>query len=177
MARPNNTDAIQAKIQGMRELKAAFQALPEITRDALNVATETTAKEIVRAAKGRIQSSPSIRTRSLLNHIGYSMSPKTGRARVGVSSGSTTMVIGGKKVKVKGIIKLGRGLSAKTSAGATKIVPSKYAKFVEFGTVRMPAEPFMIPSANDQKQPYLSRCQAAGKKIEQGAAAIGSRNL
>jgi hypothetical protein len=37
---------------------------------------------------------------------------------------------------------------------------------VEFGTVNMSAEPFMIPSAESERMPYLQRCKAAGRHIE-----------
>jgi HK97 gp10 family phage protein len=165
------------RVQGLAEAKAAFRALPDIIRDAMNVATETTASEIVRHAKDRIVSSPSVRTRSLLNAIAYTINRKTGVARAGVANVTTTLIIGGKKVRVKGIITEGKGGSALKSSGARIVTPSKYAKFVEFGTAHMPAEPFMIPAAETQKDPYLQRARAAGKTIEQKTAAIGMRHL
>jgi len=173
MARPNNPAAIQTRIKGLKEAKAAFQALPQIVRDRMNVATETTVREIARQAKAHILASPSVRTRALYNAIGWSMNTKNGRGKVGVQRVTTTLTIGGRAIKVKGIIVAGNGGSALTSRGAKKIVPSRYAHFVEFGTVKMPAEPFMIPSAEAEKQPYLSRCRAAGRSIEEDTARIG----
>jgi HK97 gp10 family phage protein len=177
MARPNNAGAISAHVQGLREAKAAFQALPEIVREAMLDATETTVREIARAAQARILSSPSVQTRSLHDHIAWSVTKTNGRGRVGVSAGQTRMVVNGRKLRVKGILIAGRGGSAKKSDGAKLINPSKYGPKVEFGTSRMPAEPFMVPAAEGQKQEYLNRCLRAGKTIETKAAAIGNRNL
>ena len=164
-------------IQGLSQAKAAFQALPEITRDALNVATETTVREIVRQAKAHIQASPSIRTRALLNSIQWTMNRKTGRGRAGVANITTMLAIGGGRIKVKGLVIPGKGGSALTSQGAKLMKPSRYAHFVELGTRQMPAEPFMLPSAEAEKMPYLDRCRHAGKQIEQDAQHIGSRTL
>jgi HK97 gp10 family phage protein len=178
MARPNNTAAIQAHVQGLREAKAAFQALPEIVRDAMLDATETTVREIVRHAKARVTNSPSIQTRSLLNAIAWSINRKSGLGKAGVTSGSTTGYFSAgtgvagelKKRTIKGVI-IGSGRKARL------VRPSRYAHLVEFGARHMKAEPFMMPAAESQKQPYLSRCRAAGKQIEKNTAAIGARNL
>lgn len=177
MARPNSASAIAGHIQGLREAKAAFQALPQIVRDNMLDATETTVREIARGAQARIASSPSIRTRALYDHIKWRVTKTNGRGRVGVATGTTTMVIGGRRFKVKGIITAGQGGSASKAAGATVIRPTRYAHLIEFGARQHAAEPFMLPSAESQKQPYLQRAIAAGKGIERDTAAIGLRNL
>lgn len=168
---------IAAKIQGLREAKAAFQALPALMRTHLNDATETTLSEIVRHAKAKIQGSPSIQTRSLLNAIAFTLNKNSGRGKVGVSNGSTTITMGDRKFRIKGQLRLGRNGSALTSQGAKLIRPSRYAHLVEFGSRHMRAEPFMIPAAKSQEQPYLDRCRRAGKEVERDVAAIGMRNL
>jgi HK97 gp10 family phage protein len=152
-----NADAIAGRVQGLRAAKAAFQALPEAVRDRTNDATETTVREIVRLAGARILASPSIRTRALLGSLAWKLNRKTGRGTAGVKSG-TVNVVGG-------------------TITARPVNPARYAHLVEFGTVKMPAEPFMLPAAESQKQPYLSRCVAAGRNIEKDLANIGSRNL
>lgn len=178
MARPNNAAAIGEHVRGLREAKAAFQALPEIVRDRMLAATETTVREIARNAQAKLASSPSIQTRSLYNHIAWRVTKTNGRGRVGVSSGSTTVTLAsGKRFRVKGIVIAGRGGSALKSAGAKVIRPSHYAHMVEFGTRKMKDEPFMLPSAEAEKQPFLQRCIAAGKNIEQDMAAIGGGTL
>lgn len=176
-ARPNNAAAIAAYIAGAKAAKAAFQALPGVVRDGMLDATETTVREIARHAQANILSSPSVQTRSLYNHIAWSVTKTNGRGRVGVSSGETRMVVNGKKVNVKGIVVSGRGGSALKSAGAKLIRPSRYAHLIEFGTSRFDAEPFMIPAAEAQRQPYEERCARAGAGIERNMSMVGARNL
>lgn len=177
MARPNNAFAIAGHVQGLREAKAAFQALPAITRDALANATFATTSEIARIAQQRLRSNPSIRTRTLHDAIGFQMNWKSGRGRAGIKNVTTTLRVNGRKVKVKGRIVAGRNGSASTAQGAKRIRPSQYGHLVEFGgrSGKMPAEPFMIPAAESQKGPYLDRCKHAGKAIEQRMSAIGRR--
>ena len=169
--------ALQAHIRGLREAKAAFQALPAITRGHLNTATETTLSEIVRHAKARIQSSPSVRTRSLLNSVAFTLNKNNGRGRVGVSDGSSTISFGGTRFRIKGTLRMGSGGSASTSQGAKLIRPSRYAHLIEFGSRKQRAEPFMMPAAKSQEGPYLDRCKRAGTDVEKDIAAIGMRHL
>jgi HK97 gp10 family phage protein len=103
----------------------------------------------------------------LYNAIGYTLTKTNGRGRAGIQNVTTTINVGGKRIKVKGIVTAGKGGSASTASGARVDRPSRRAHFVEFGTRRMPAEPFMIPAAESQVQPYLARCMAAGKQAEQ----------
>ena len=177
MARPTNATAIAGHIAGLREAKAAFQALPEVVRARLLSATETTLREVVRLAKMRIAANPSIQTRTLFNAIGYTLNKKSGRGKAGVSNVSTTITVGGKTFKVKGLLVAGRGGSASTAKGARLIRPSRYAHLIEFGSRRQRKEPFMLPAVQSQEQAYLSRCQAQGPAIEKDVAAIGLRNL
>lgn len=175
MAAP--ASAIAAKIQGLREAKAAFQAMPALFRKHSNAATETTVREIARHAQARLLSSPSILTRSLYNNIAWKMNENNGRGKVGVATATTVMQIGTRKIRVKGIIVAGKGGSALSSQGAKVIRPTRYSHFVEFGTRHMPAEPFMIPAAKSQEMPYLDRMKQAGRAVEQDMANIGLRNL
>jgi len=161
---------LAGKIQGLREAKRAFQALPEVTRTAMLSAVEMTAREMARAAQERIARSPSIQTRSLYNAIAWRATKTNGRAKVGVSAGKTTFynVTTRKRESFKGRIGARGGRQV-------LIRPDRYAHFVEFGTRKMPAEPFMIPAAEGQKGPFLDRCRAAGRQLEQGMAALGAR--
>lgn len=178
MARPNSAAAIAGHVRGLREAKATFQKLPEITRDTMNEPTELTLREIVRHAKARLLASPSIHTRALYNNIGWTLNRKSGRGRAGVTSGSTTGFFAAgtgvagelKRRTIKGVI-IGSGRRARL------VRPSRYAHLVEFGSRYMDAEPFMIPATETQKQPYLERCRAAGKQIERRMVAIGGRTL
>lgn len=165
--------ALAKHVQGLREAKAAFQAMPDAARLRLLSATEMTVREIARGAKQRLQSSPSVRTRALLNHVVWTINKKNGRGRVGISAGSTTIRnpqmggIGRNTRKIKGIVvRSARG-------GARLDMPSRRAHFVEFGTQEMKAEPFMIPATEAEQQPYLSRCKGIGRLLEQDVAKIG----
>lgn len=129
---------LAAHIKGLKEAKAAFQAVPEVFRERLGDATETTVREIGRGAQGRLAASPSIRTRALYNAVAWSYSRKTGRGRVGIQRGTEA---------------------------------ARRAHFIEFGTVNMDAEPFMIPAAETETQPFLSRVKAAGRDAERDLAA------
>jgi HK97 gp10 family phage protein len=172
-SRPNDADAIAGHIRGLREAKAAFQALPEIEREARLDAVTITAQQIVRHAQAHLRASPSIQTRALLNAVGFQVTKTNGRARVGIMSVTTTIANLATRttVKVKGIIR-------QSSSGRQTIdKPSRRAHFIEFGTRRQPAEPFMKPAADKERQPYIARVIAGGKKIERDMAAIGSRNL
>lgn len=173
---PNNT-SLAGRIQGLREAKAAFQALPDIVRGRMLAATETTVSEIARGAQARIKGHPSIDTGALYDHVAWSVTKTNGHGKVGIASGTTTFNVNGRKVKVKGVIVAGKGGSALKSDGAKVKRPSHYAHMVEFGTRHMSAAPFMIPSAEAEKDPYLERCRNAGRSIETDVAAIGMRNL
>ena len=163
--RPNNAGAIRAHITGLAALKAKFQAMPEIVRNAMNDANEETARAIQIRALRQLEASPSIQTRSLYNAVQYTVNRKNGTARIGITSGSTTIQTGGKAVKVKGRIVAGRGGSALTSKGAKLIRPSRYAHLVEWGSSKMPAEPFMTPAQEGERRPYVARCKAAKATI------------
>lgn len=174
-ARPNNQAAIAGHVQGLREAKAAFQALPEIAREHLLGATETTVREIARQAQANLQGSPSIQTRNLYNAVAWKVTKTNGRGRVGITTGQTVFsdLATRRRIHVKGILIAGR------QGGASGRVdrPSRRAHFIEFGTRHMRAEPFMRPAAEGQVQPYLQRCRAAGSGIERDVAAIGMRTL
>lgn len=134
--------ALQEHIRGMREASAKFRALPDVVRDRMLNATEVTVMEIARGAKARLERSPSIRTRALLNAVAWSISKKTGRGRAGIANAPGT-----------------------TPTGRPDN-PRRRAHFIEFGTVKMPAEPFMVPAADSQKLLYLDRCMREGPAIE-----------
>jgi hypothetical protein len=172
--------AVEGHVAGLRQAKAAFQALPEITRDAMAAATFTTVSEIARIAKQRLLANGSIQTRTLYNALGFTMNMKNGRGRAGIQNVTTRISndsASKRTFKVKGRI-----VSTVSRSGAVTqrvVRPSKYGHLVEFGARggQMRAAPFMLPAAENQKAPYLDRCRQAGKAIERHAANIGMRNL
>jgi HK97 gp10 family phage protein len=46
-----------------------------------------------------------------------------------------------------------------------------YWKFVEYGTVRMPARPFVRPAAEAESEPYIRAMSAIGPKLERDMSA------
>jgi hypothetical protein len=165
MAAPS--EWIARHVKGLREAKAAFNALPAIVRENMLAATETTVREIARGAQARLQSSPSIRTRALYNHVAWKVTKSNGRGRVGIADGVVTVAEGSQKsLKVRDII-------AHRGGRLISVRPVRYAHLVEHGRRGVPAEPFMLPAAEAQKQPYLERCRAAGRGIEKDVATIG----
>jgi len=136
-------------IKGMIAARKAFQALPDATREALFAATEETAARVQFAAKQRVKR----RHGFLEQHIEKRVSKRSGFAAVGVTKG------------------------AETTPDGTRAEPWRYAHLVEFGGVRLHAQPFMIPAAEQEKAPFLARYKAAGAAIERNMANIGMRNL
>lgn len=163
-------------IRGMREARAAFTALPEVHRELLNDATETTVREIARTAQQRVAAAPSIRTRSLYRAIAWKMNTRTGVGKAGVTSGSTrvrtnqTSTGRTRTVTIRGFIQPGRDGSAQ---GARLIRPSRYAHLVELGTRHSKAEPFMVPASEAEAPHYLARCRATGPTLARRLAQIG----
>lgn len=170
------SDALNAKIRGLSQAKAAFQALPAIVRERMLEATETTVREIARNAQAKIASSPSIRTRALYDAVKWQVTKTNGRGRVGIANATTRIssIALKKTITVKGTV-----VSSVRDGKAHMVVvqPTRYAHLVEFGAEHMPAEPFMIPAAEAEVQPFLQRCVRAGKDIEKDTAAIGLRGV
>lgn len=125
-----------ARLQGIIEARRAFARIPEAMRDAINDANETTAREIVRGAQGRVRQ----RTGLLMRSIDYSIDKRRGQAKVGIVAG-----------------------------------PAFYGHFLEFGTVRMAARPFMTPAVEAERGPHEQRMIASGRQIEKDVAAVGGR--
>jgi hypothetical protein len=172
MASPNESGA---RVQGLREAKAAFQALPEIARESMLEGTETTLRLIQVGAQARLQASPSIQTRTLFNHVRFTLNKKSGIGRVGIATGTTTVTepsnggLGGRRIRFKGVV-------VRSASGRAKLMrPTRYAHLVEFGTKSARAEPFMEPAAAAQRQAHVARQKAAGSAIEKRMAAIGMR--
>lgn len=180
MPGPNN--AIGLYIEGLRSAKETFQRLPVAVRERVLDATETTTREIVRLAQAKILSSPSVQTRALHDHVQWTLRKSSGLGQAGISSGHTTIteaanfkagVIGGRKIKIKGILMAGKGGSASTSAGARLVMPSRYAHLVEFGTRKMAAEPFMTPAKEIQAPIHLARVSRAVRDGCSDVATVG----
>lgn len=55
------------------------------------------------------------------------------------------------------------GVASKPSATGD---PSRYWRFVEFGTVRTSAQPFFRPAADQESSTFIQRIRAIGPKLE-----------
>ncbi|HYB94368.1 MAG TPA: hypothetical protein VEC39_05315 [Vicinamibacterales bacterium] len=177
MARPNNATAISAHVEGLREAKQRFQALPPFMQQKRIDVNSATAAAVALGAKQRLVASPAIRTRRLHDHVKWKITKTSGVAIVGVSSGSTIVNVRPgvrKNVRIKGIAIAGRGGSALTSQGARFDRPSRRAHLIEFGWSKAPAEPFMIPATDAQKEPHLQRWRAAGRQLERDIAGLAN---
>lgn len=141
-----------ATIQGLPQMRAAFKRAPEVLKAQLNNATEATVKAVKLSAQQRVP----VDTGTLRDHIEGRFSRQTGFGRVGIGDGR--VAIGG------------RGGSALRSAGARLLEARKYAHFVEFGTSRVTAQPFMLPAAESQRIHYAARLRVAGAQAERQLA-------
>lgn len=129
---------MNARIQGIVEARKAFARIPEAHREAINIAHELTAKEIVRVASAKVRRATGLLSKS----ITYSIDKRRGTAKVGVEKG-----------------------------------PAFYGHFIEFGTTRLPARPFMLPAVEGERANLEQRFKDAGKAIEKDVANIGGRFL
>lgn len=132
-------------VRGLKQTRAAFRRVHPVMQRHLNGATRLTAIRVLQAAQRRVQ----IRYGFLNEALGTSFSKKTGVAKVGIDRKAEFVTPAGKKAK-----------------------PSKYGHLVEFGTTHSRAFPFMLISAEEQREPYLQRSRAAGKSAEAEMAAL-----
>ena len=154
---------LEAHIRGMRELKSQFQRLPQVVKDETNEATQWAVEAGAALAQQQLRASPSIHTGNLHNHVMSRMNRKAGRGSFGIARAMTSFSSGGgKRVRVKGIVKA----SSRAKKGYTVDQPSRRAHFVEFGTVRHRAEPFMVPATNRVRPLYLARMRGVGRDVE-----------
>ena len=126
-------------VRGLTQARAAFRRVQPVMQKHLNKATSLTATRMEQAAGRRVQ----VRHGFLAEQIGSSFSRKTGVAKVGIKRGGSF-----------------------TTPGGRRAVPSRYAHLVEFGTSHSRAFPFMLNSAEEQRDPYLQRVRQAGTAAE-----------
>lgn len=147
-----------AAVEGLKDVVAAFQRAPAVVQDRLGTgATQPTAFSLLQRAKARVR----VRYGFLKQALDYTYHAKTGEARVGIRRGARFPIPGTRRF----------------SGQSDMAMPSKYGHLVEFGHGRVKAYPFMIPSAEQERDPYLARCRAAGRQIERDLATVGGRFL
>ena len=137
----------RSSVLGVKEAIAAFRKAEPAFRARMNEATEDTAIALWKAEKTRVP----VATGILGEHLAWTMSKATGRARVGIRPGA---VLDNRN-------RLHR--------------PTKYGHLAEFGHRTrsggfVQGKPFAIPATEGQRQPYLERCRAAAQKAERDLA-------
>lgn len=138
------------EVKGLRELGENMRKLSaKVSNRIASQATNAAAQLVKKQAKVNIQTSPSVVTRSLLESVIVKKIPKS---QHDVTSMHAVTVRGrGKKIKKTGMLQ--------------KAAP--HAHFVEFGTVKMPAEPFLAPAFEQEKGFAVA---AMKKKLADGIA-------
>jgi len=124
--------ASTVKIEGLQQLGERMRKLAEKTNTTIaRQATNAAAQVIKKQAKLNILTSPSVVTRSLYNSV---IVKKIPASQTNLTSEHIVTVRGRGKKKLKG---------TQTTA--------PHGHFVEFGTVHMPAEPFLRPAFEEEK--------------------------
>lgn len=143
------------EIRGLRELSDAMKALPKkLERRVLNAALMTGAREIDREAKLRV----SVRTGTVRRNI----RARPGRPEAGHAA---TVIVGVRRLSGKQIARL-------KSRGKAADDPF-YWRWLEFGTQKMPARPFMRPAFESKKvSAAFTIKDALKRRIEAEAAKL-----
>lgn len=140
----------RASVRGLSQVRAAFKRVDPVMRTHLLEATDRTAMALAAKAKQKVR----VRFGFLKQAIDWSISTRTGEARVGLVRGRE-FAIPGRQSGTKGSV----------------AIPSKYGHLQEFGSPNAGPSPFMMPAAESEREPYLQRCRNAGKNAERELAA------
>jgi HK97 gp10 family phage protein len=135
------------KIDGLRELGEAMRRLSsDVANRAARGATSAAATLVKKAAKAKVTANPSVETGSLRDAI---ISKKLPKGQTQLTSEHIVTVRGrGKKYNRKG----------------QKIALAPHGRHVEFGTVNMPAEPFLRPALANNVRPAAERMRTVLKR-------------
>mgnify|MGYP006935474972 CR=1 FL=1 len=118
----------------------------DVAKKDSRAATAAAASLVKKAAKGNIQSSPSIESGSMLDAV---IVKKLPAGQTDLTSEHIVTVRGrGKKFNKKG----------------QRIARAPHAVFVEFGTVKMPAEPFLRPALSQNVRPAIDKMAGVLKR-------------
>lgn len=133
------------KLDGMRELQIALEKLPkELRRTAESAALRGGMEPVRKAAKANLAKSQD--TGLLRSALGLTVK-KTRK-------GQLTARVGARSGFKKSVIRKGRKKAEMAN-------PVKYAHFIEYGTSRTPAQPFIRP-ALDSSQDHITDGMAKG---------------
>lgn len=140
---------VTLKIEGMEALQAAIRTAPDRVKAYAGDAVALTTFAIAQRAKALAPRD----TGALQRSITASSRGLTGK--VTIAEGGET--IGGRTVFGPG--DMGRHR------------PAVYWRFVEFGTKRTAARPFLRPAAEAESEAYLQRFREVGRKLERDFSA------
>lgn len=144
------------KVEGLRELGESMRALGSEVAVRISASMTGAAAKVVKTAAVRnIESSPSIETGSLRDSVIVKKIPKS---QTRLTSEHIVTVRGRGKIIRRGKKKGERQTSA------------PHAHFVEFGTVNMPAEPFLRPALDRNQQRAAEVMKETGKARIEAAA-------
>jgi HK97 gp10 family phage protein len=133
-------ETLTVHVEGLRELGEAMRKLSsDVALKISHQAVAAAAQVIKKRAKRNIESSPSVDTGSLRDAVIVKRIPK-----------SQTQLTSEYIVTIRG-----RGKRARKSKTKQSIAP--HAHFVEFGTVHMPAEPFLRPAFDAGKEEAMQK--------------------
>lgn len=129
--------AVTFEVKGLRELGEKMRTLGEKKAlGAARSATSAAATVIKKRAKAKILGNPSVQSRSLLESVIVKKVPK-----------GETDLTSEHMVTVRG-----RGRMVKRKGKKVKQSEAPYANIVEFGSIKMDAEPFLGPALEGGQQ-------------------------
>ena len=143
---------VTIKIEGLQQLGERMRKLSsDVALKTSRAATNAAAQVIKKKAKANITASPSVRTGRLRDAVIVKKVPKSQEQYT--SEHLVTV----------------RGRGKKGTKAATNSAP--YAHFLEWGTIKMPAEPFLRPAMDSGKDEAL---KAMADKLRQRIEKAGA---
>lgn len=141
-------------VHGVEQLVGLLNDLPAaVEKRVLSTALRAGARVVLRAARARILSNPSVDTRSLYGALGIVERKKS-------TAGGVVVSLGARRNYRRQVVRRGR---KKPSVA----IPAMYLHFLEFGTRKMPAEPILRPAIDETGEQVLSAIiAAAGRGID-----------
>ena len=131
---------------GVKEMEAVFFALPErMQKNVLSSAVRGGASIIKKAAKSNLQANGSVRTGLLFKSINIRVKRYSRSGIIYAAVGARRDVVG-------------------TTIDGRRIVPANYIHFVEFGTRKSRAKPFLRPAVDNNRSDVFSEITHRARK-------------
>jgi HK97 gp10 family phage protein len=140
--------AVRSEFVGLRKANMALRALPEHARVDAQKVMDATGMAVAEGARARVRR----RTGTLASAITWRSRPRSVSAVVGVTIGKTIAVV---------------GVSGKKRTFLAFDREPFYWKFLEYGTAKMEARPFMRPAAMAEEPKHrIAIVQALKRSLE-----------